>query len=57
MEALREKWNEGRVEGAFGEQAAEHVGHAECHEKGIGHVGSAEHRSDQHIADKAEHAA
>ena len=57
VKALGEERNEGRIEGAFGEQAAKQVGHAEGDEEGVGHGSSAEHRGDQHVADEAEHAA
>ncbi len=57
VQALGEQRNEGRVEGAFGKQAPEHIGHAEADEEGIGHGGGAEHGGDQHVADEAEHAA
>ncbi len=57
MHAPREEGNEGRIEGPFGEQPAEHVGHAEGDEEGVGHEGGAEHGGDQHVAHEAEHAA
>ena len=49
--------DEGRIEGAFGEQASKHVRHAEGDEEGIGHERGAEHRGNQHVAHETEHAA
>ncbi len=57
VQTLGEERDEGRVEGAFGEQAPEHVGHAEADEEGVGDGRGAEHGGDQHVADEAEHAA
>ncbi len=57
MQAPGKKRDEGRIEGAFGKQAAEHIGDAERDEKGVGHEGGAEHGGDQHVAHEAEHAA
>ena len=57
MEALGKERDEGRIERAFGEQPAEHVGDAERDEKRVSHRGSAEHGRDQNVADEAEHAA
>ena len=57
MQALGEERNEGRIERAFGEQPAKHVGHAEGDEVGVGHRRGAEHGGDQHVAREAEHAA
>ena len=57
VQASREERNEGRIEGALGEQAAKHIGHAVRHEEGVGHERGAEHGGDQHVAHEAEHAA
>ena len=57
MQALGEERNEGRIERAFGEQPAKHVGHAEGDEVGVGRRRGAEHGGDQHVAREAEHAA
>ena len=57
VKALGEERDEGSIEGAFGEQAAEQVRHAEGDEEGVSHGTGAKHRSDHHVADEAEHAA
>ena len=57
VKALGEQRNEGGVEGAFGEQAAEQIGDAEGDEEGVGDRPGAQHRGDQHVADETEHAA
>ena len=57
VKALGEERDEGRIEGPFGEQAAEQVRDAEGDEEGVSHGTGAKHRRDHHVADEAEDAA
>ena len=57
MKALGEERDEGSVERALREQAAEQVGDAEGDEEGVGDRPRAKHRGDQNVADEAEDAA
>ena len=49
--------HEGRVERAFGKEAAEHVGQAECRDKGVHHRARADQAKDQHLAHDTQNAA
>ena len=52
-----ERRDEGGVERALAEQAAEQVGQLQGDEEGVGDRAGAEHRRDQHVAREAEDAA
>ena len=57
FELLGEHRHEGHVEGALGEEAAEHVGQREGDQEGLGHRPGAQIGGDQDVAGKAQNAA
>ena len=57
LDLLGEHRHEGEVEGALGEEAAEHVGQGEGDQEGLRHRAGAEEGGHQDVAREAEHAA